>query len=363
MSDLPEIPLVGGNRRIIAQAGLRVDEAIETHTEPDVDAGLNGRAGRVFADRGPPQDAGSVETADAGRSPAMEQQSEVVVGVDGSPESMTAVEWAALDAARRHRRLHVVHAYAWPVVYPPLGAQQTPALRKAIREAAERVVDAAVARAGQAAAGVPVTTTLAVEPAATALLHAAQHADSVVVGSRGLGGFTGLLLGSVGVQLAAHAPCPAVVVRRAGEDSPGPEAGRVVVGLDGSHEADRAMRYALEQASFRGVGLTAVHTYMWPDTTGPGDMMPLVYDRADLRDDERRALAESVAGWADKFPDVEVRQSTVRGGAAGVLTRLSHGAELLVVGSRGRGGFTGLLLGSVSQAVIHHAGCPVAVVR
>ncbi|MEV0132152.1 universal stress protein [Dactylosporangium sp. NPDC050688] len=291
----------------------------------------------------------------------MEQQYDVVAGVDGSPESMTAVEWAALDAARRHRRLHIVHAYAWPVVYPPLGSQQIPALHKAIREAAERIMAAAVARAGQVAADVPVTTALAVESAATALLHAAQHAGTVVVGSRGLGGFTGLLLGSVGVQLAAHAPCPVVVVRPG--DGTGPEAGRVVVGVDGSHDADHAMRFALEQASARGTGLTAVHTYMWPDTTGPGDMLPLVYDRADLRDDERRALAESVAGWAGKFPDVEVRQTTVRGNAAAVLTRLSHGAELLVVGSRGRGGFAGLLLGSVSQALIHHAGCPVAVVR
>ena len=171
----------------------------------------------------------------------------------------------------------------------------------------------------------------------------------IVVGSRGLGGFSGLLLGSVGVQLAAHAGCPVVVVRRDGR-ADGPEAGRVVVGVDGSHDADRAMRFAFEQASFRGVGLTAVHTYIWPDSTGPGDMLPLVYDEDDLRDDERRLLAESVAGWTDKFPDVDVRRSVVRGTAAGVLTHLSHGAELLVVGSRGRGGFTGLLLGSVSQA-------------
>ncbi|MDG6105929.1 universal stress protein [Dactylosporangium aurantiacum] len=294
----------------------------------------------------------------------MQQQSEVVVGVDGSSESIAAVEWAALDAARRQRGLHLIHAYAWPVVHPPLGAQPTAALRKAVRKAADRILRAAVARAAAVAAGVPVTTATALEPAATALVKASQRADVVVVGSRGLGGFSGLLLGSVGVQLAAHAACPVVVIRSAaGDDDAGPEAGHVIVGVDGSHNADRAMRFALEQASFRGAGLTAVHTYVWPDTTGPGDMLPLVYDRADLRDDERRALAESVAGWADKFPDVEVRQSTVRGGAAAVLTRLSRGAELMVVGSRGRGGFTGLLLGSVSQALIHHAGCPVAVVR
>lgn len=292
----------------------------------------------------------------------MENQFDVVVGVDGSTESMAAVEWAAADAARRHRRLQIVHAYAWPVVYPPLGVHPTPSLDKAVRHAAERIVNSAVARARAVSADLSITTANPVQLAAAALLEASQRADTVVVGSRGLGGFSGLLLGSVGVQLAAHAMCPVVVVRRAAGTG-GPEAGRVVVGVDGSHDAGHAMRFAFEQASFRGVGLTTVHTYLWPASTGPGDMLPLVYDEDDLRDDERRLLAESVSGWTDKYPDVDVRRSIVRGSAAGVLTHLSHGAELLVVGSRGRGGFTGLLLGSVSQALIHHAACPVAVVR
>jgi nucleotide-binding universal stress UspA family protein len=285
-----------------------------------------------------------------------------VVGVDGSTESMAAVEWAASDAARRHRRLLIVHAYAWPVVYPPLGAHPTPSLDKAVRQAAQRIVASAVAHARAVSAELTITTATPVKLAAAALVEASRRADVVVVGSRGLGGFSGLLLGSVGVQLAAHAECPVVVVRRDTRTG-GSETGRVVVGVDGSHDADRAMRFAFEQASFRGVGLTAVHTYIWPDSTGPGDMLPLVYDDADLCDDERRLLAESVSGWTDKFPDVDVRRCTVRGTAAGVLTRLSRGAELLVVGSRGRGGFTGLLLGSVSQALIHHTACPVAVVR
>ncbi len=293
----------------------------------------------------------------------MEHQFDVVVGVDGSQESMAAVEWAAADAARRHRGLRIVHAYAWPVVYPPLGTHPTPAWDKAIRQAAEHIVGSAVAHARAVASGLTITTATPGQLAAAALLDATKRADAVVVGSRGLGGFTGLLLGSVGVQLAAHADCPVVVIRHGGGGGDGAEAGRVVVGIDGAHDAGRTMRFALEQASFRGIGLTAVHTYLWPDPTGPGDMLPLVYDEEDLRADERRALAESVTGWADKYPDVDVRQSTVRGGAAAVLTRLSRDAELLVVGSRGRGGFAGLLLGSVSQALIHHAACPVAVVR
>ncbi|MET7423675.1 universal stress protein [Dactylosporangium sp. NPDC005555] len=292
----------------------------------------------------------------------MEHKHDVVVGVDGSPESLAAVDWAAWDAARRGRRLHILHAYAWPVVYPPLAAYRTPALDKVVRDAAETVVGAAVARARTVASQLPITTATPFEPAGAALVHASEWAGTVVVGNRGLGGFSGLLLGSVGVQVATHAACPVVVVRP-GDTTDAGEADRVVVGVDGSHDADRAMRFAFEQASFRGVGLTAVHTYIWPDATGPGDMLPLVYDTDDLLDDERRALAESICGWADKYPDVDVRRRTVRGGAAMVLKRLSHGAELMVVGSRGMGGFTGLLLGSVSQALLHHAACPVAVVR
>ncbi|MEV4138835.1 universal stress protein [Dactylosporangium sp. NPDC049742] len=292
----------------------------------------------------------------------MEHKHDVVVGVDGSPESLAAVDWAAWDAARRGRRLHIVHAYAWPVVHPPLGARRTPELDELVRHAADTIVAAAVARARAVSSQLPITTETPCEPAGAALVHASAWAGTVVVGSRGLGGFGGLLLGSVGAQVAAHAAGPVVVVRR-GEPADAVEAGRVVVGIDGSHDAEHALRFAFEQASFRGVGLTTVHTYRWPESTGPGDMLPLVYDTEDLLDDERRALAESVCGWADKYPDVDVRRRTVRGAPAPILRRLSHGAELMVVGSRGCGGFTGLLLGSVSQALIHHAACPVAVVR
>ncbi|MFF5234883.1 universal stress protein [Dactylosporangium sp. NPDC000521] len=295
----------------------------------------------------------------------MEQKHDVVVGVDGSPESLAAVDWAAWDAARRGRRLHIIHACAGPVADLPLDARQTPALDEIVRHAAETVVDIAVARARTVTSQLPITTATPFEHAGVALIDASGWAGTVVVGSRGLGGFSGLLLGSVGVQLAAHAAGPVVVVRRGDPTDAGEagEAGRVVVGVDGSGDTEHTLRFAFEQASYREAGLTAVHTYVWPHATGPGAMLPLVYDADDLFDDERRALMEMIGGWADKYPDVDVRHCTVRGNPAPVLKRLSHGAELMVVGSRGRGGFTGLLLGSVSQALIHHAACPVAVVR
>ncbi|MGI5238966.1 universal stress protein [Dactylosporangium sp. CA-139066] len=293
----------------------------------------------------------------------MNRATAVVVGVDGSPESLAAVDWAAGDAGRRGCRLRVVHALQWPAgLYAPLGAPVPPLYETTVREATQRILDEAVARARAAAPGIEVATDLPVGHPAAALLEESRQAVAVVVGSRGLGGFTGLLLGSVGAELAGHAACPLVVVRHTVRPA-GPEAGRVIVGIDGSHDARSALRFAFEQASYRGCAVTAVHAYQWPPTTGPGEMLPLVYDPAQLRDEERLAVAESMSGWGEQYPDVDVRQTVVRGRPAAVLTELSAGAELLVVGSRGRGGFTGLLLGSVSQAAVHHAACPVVVAR
>jgi nucleotide-binding universal stress UspA family protein len=184
----------------------------------------------------------------------------------------------------------------------------------------------------------------------------------VVVGHRGLGGFTGLLVGSVGVQVAAHAAGPVVVVRPHSAAA-GASAGRVVVGIDGSPLSRAALGFGFEAAARRGVGLTAVHAWTEPVSTGPGDMLPLVYDADDVDAEETRLLAEALAGWAEKYPDVPVDRKVVRGRAAEALVAESAGAALLVVGSPGRGGFTGLLLGSVSQAALHHADCPVAIVR
>lgn len=274
----------------------------------------------------------------------------VVVGVDGSPGSLAAVDWAAADANRRRRRLRIVHALQWPaMVYAPFAVPVPPLYEATMREAAEQILDEAVARARAVAPGVGVVTDLAVQPPAAVLLAESGRAATLVVGSRGLGGFTGLLLGSVGTELAAHAACPLVVVRH--EDRPaGPEAGRVVAGFDGSQHARNALGFAFEQAACRGTALTVVHASSRPESTGPGD-------------DERLGLADSMREWTERYPGVDVRQSVVRGRPAAVLTELSAGAELLVVGSRGRGGFTGLLLGSVSQAAVHHAACPVVVVR
>ncbi len=205
---------------------------------------------------------------------------------------------------------------------------------------------------------------------ANALLSATEGADRMVLGSRGLGTFAELLLGSVSLEITSRAPCPVVVIRQRPPadvvDGPdGGEVGRVVVGVDGSPASEQALAIAFDESSVRGVGLTAVLAWSQPSYampvhggTLPESMLVEAFDGEDMR-----WLSEALAGWREKFPDVELRQVVRHGSPAEVLSAMSAGAELLVVGSRGRGGFQTLLLGSVSHAALHHAQCPVMVVR
>ncbi|MEU8801045.1 universal stress protein [Spirillospora sp. NPDC048819] len=139
--------------------------------------------------------------------------------------------------------------------------------------------------------------------------------------------------------------------------------GEIVVGVDGAPAGTDAIGFAFEEASIREVRLRALLAWTSPVSTGPGDMQPLVYDRELLAADEERLLAESLAGWRTKYPDVDIVPGSVRGRAARVLAEASTHADQLVVGSRGRGGFAGLPFGSVGHAMLHRAHCPVAIVR
>jgi nucleotide-binding universal stress UspA family protein len=196
-----------------------------------------------------------------------------------------------------------------------------------------------------------------------ALIADAGAADLAVVGNRGRGGFASLALGSVGMELTAHAPCPVIVVRApAVAAEAGPSAGRVVVGVDGSAAGQPALAFAFEEASLRGVGLTAVHAWSLP-AVPTGVAGELRGDVDESLTGESLLLAEALAGWQEKYPDVDCVEKTRLGHVGRELIDESRGAVLVVVGSRGRGGFTGLLLGSTSQALLHHASCPVAVVR
>jgi nucleotide-binding universal stress UspA family protein len=284
----------------------------------------------------------------------------IVVGVDGSESARRAVRLAAAEAVTRRRPLRLVHAFIWPMLRVAQGPPPGGPPEGGLRRQAERIVEEAAAEAATAVTpDTPIDPVVVDGSAATVLLGEAQTAAMVVLGHRGLGGFSTLLVGSVAVQVAAHAECPVVVALGEEERSVGP----VVVGVDGSPLSEEAIGFALEEAALRGAELVALHAWSHPVSTGPGDMMPLVYDEEDLRANEERVLAESVAGWSQRYPEVPVTRRLVRGRPARALVEESQAAQLVVVGALGRGGFTGLILGSVSQAVLHHSACPLAIVR
>jgi nucleotide-binding universal stress UspA family protein len=274
----------------------------------------------------------------------------VVVGVDGSAGARAALLWAAAEAMRRGARLEVVHA--WMAV----GAQQ----------AATKVADDAASTAALIYPTLDVVTSTPQIAAAQALLEAGVGADVLVVGPRGLGGFRGLLLGSVSHQCIEHAPCPVVVVRErpaapasaaatapAADATPG-----VVVAVDGSPGADAALRWAMDEAARRKVAVQIVYAWQFPPlggfVVGPPDGYESVADEI---------LSKARATAHEVKPEVPVQAVSRFGATVPVILDASVGAELLVVGARGHGGFGGLLLGSTAQSCARHAPCPVAIVR
>ena len=279
----------------------------------------------------------------------------VVVGVDGSASSLAAVDLAAEQAARRGCPLTVVHAFIWPYLRVPLGPSPAGPPEGGLRQQAEHTMTEAYRRAQATAPDVVTRGEVVTGAPAAVLREYSRTAGLVVVGDRGLGGFTGLLVGSVAVELAAHAHCP-ILIARGGTDPTLP----VLLGVDGSPANQPAVGFAFEQAALRRVPLLAVHAWTHSGVAGLAEVPPS--DAGEVPAQEARVLSEALAGWCDKYPDVAVRQSSRHGRVRTTLIDATGRAQLVVVGTRGRGGFTGLLLGSVSQAVLHHAACPVAVV-
>ncbi|GAA1331574.1 universal stress protein [Saccharothrix algeriensis] len=280
----------------------------------------------------------------------------VVVGVDGSAAALAAAEWAAAEAARHDVPVELVHAYPLPVRGYPEIALTGNRIRQASAELGRERLDAAERAVRAVAPEVEVSTSLLVGSPAAVLVAASGRARLVVLGSRGPGGFPGLV-GSVAVAVSAHGTSPVVVVRRSA-----PVDGPVVVGVDGSPVSEAAVAFAFEQACLRGVPLIALTA--WSDFfAGSRHASRFAAAGARVEAEEHRALAERLAGWQEKYPDVAVSRVVVRDQPVHALLEAGRDACLLVVGSHGRGGFTGMLLGSTGQALVHHAPCPLAIVR
>lgn len=285
----------------------------------------------------------------------------VVVGIDRSDCARAAVEWAADHARRRSLRLRVVHAYepSQYAVRQPVGMPID--VTGVVRSAAQRLLDETVEVLSIAYPELHVTSRLEPGSAAETLLEESAGAETVVVGSRGTGGFADLLVGSTALHVASHARCPVVAVP-APDDEDGDRRG-VVVGVDGSPLSEAAVEWAFRAADEMAEPLVAVHTWSDASQVGPGVMLPLVFDATLIEKEEEVLLAETTAGLAEKYPDVTVRRAVVRGHPVKALVRESASARLVVVGSHGRGSVRSLVLGSVGHGVLHHATCPVAVVR
>jgi len=279
----------------------------------------------------------------------------VIVGVDGSEEALRAVRWAVPEARRRRATLRLVTAFAWTddrmVGWPGLGQA---AYGERLRAAAEHDLAAAASVAAQLDPDLPVEQDLVLGFPGGVLVDQARGAELLVVGDNGRGRLGSVLAGSVAVGVAAHAACPVVVVR--GVEPQPDERLPVVVGIDGTPLSEAAVAFAFEAASARRAPLVAVHTWVGP-------LIAELVDWQSAAVESEESLAERLAGWGAKYPDVHVQRVVARTSAARALLDQAARAQLVVVGCRGHGEMAGLLLDSVSNALVHAAPCPVVIVR
>lgn len=283
----------------------------------------------------------------------------VVVGYDATPHSDAALDWAVRYATQHKRSLLVVNAPGVPTVYDTFrGAEEN---RRELRIAGRRTTDRALVRVKERAPDLEVSAHVALGSARDVLLDSAGDAHLLVVGSRGRGSLASLLLGSVSVGVSAHATCPVVVVRPETDRARfGPFVGRIAVGVDGSEASIGALDFAFELASTELKPLAIVHS--WGVAGVYADLMSHEL-RLETAEEHELQVAESIAGYAEKYPDVVVTQHQDESDPARTLVTASEDADTLVLGSRGRGDAASVVFGSVSRFVVEHAHCPVIVVH
>ncbi|MGI5466632.1 universal stress protein [Streptomyces sp. CA-132043] len=283
----------------------------------------------------------------------------LVVGVDGSNASLDAVDWAADAAARYGIPLRMVYASRWERYEGQLPDWSTERSSERVME--ETIVGVAAERASRRVPALDITTFLAPDAPVEALLAEGLRAKAVVVGNRGRGRLTSLLLGSVGLGVAARAHCPVIVVRgRTGNIRGG--GCKVVLGVGERAVGTAAVTFALEEAALRGCAVEAVHAWRCAGTEVPEQCGAHGEYHAEHERRAQELLDETLNKPVAAYPQVAVERRAVEGAPGTVLVAASHAADLVVVGAHRRRGHIGLQLGLVSHTVLHHAQCPVAVV-
>ncbi|WP_145943754.1 universal stress protein [Corynebacterium glyciniphilum] len=289
---------------------------------------------------------------------------EIVVAVDGSDAGSAAVAWAANAATKRNAPLKLVTAYTMPQFMYADGMIPPQELYDQLEEEAMAKINEARELVRSFDENIEVSYYIAESTPIDLLLQLSEEADIVVMGSRGLGGLSGLVLGSVSSAVVSHASSPVVVVRKDNDVTVNNKYGPVVVGVDGSDVSRKALEYAFREADARGATLRAVHS--WADAQVQTSLVGLAAVQSQLdamSAQERKILQDELAPMREKYPDVKVEEVVDRDRPIQVLKDNADDAQLLVLGSHGRGGFRGMLLGSTSRALLQYAPCPMMVVR
>ena len=294
----------------------------------------------------------------------MAKEDIVVVAVDGSEASKNAVRWAANTAMKRGIPLRIASSYTVPQFLYAEGMVPPKELFDDLQAETLEKIEAARAVAHEVAPDIKIGHTIAEGSPIDMLLEMSHDVTMVVMGSRGMGGLSGMVMGSVSASVVSHASCPVVVVREDNQVTESTKYGPVVVGVDGSEVSQKATHYAFAEAAARGAELIAVHT--WMDMQVQASLAGLSAAQtewAEVEKEQGALLTERLADFQAEYPDVPVKKVIARDRPVRALADAAAGAQLLVVGSHGRGGFKGMLLGSTSRALLQNAPCPMMVVR
>ncbi|MBC2681473.1 universal stress protein [Corynebacterium anserum] len=289
---------------------------------------------------------------------------DIVVAVDGSEASDTAVQWAANTALKRNQPLKLVTAYSMPQFMYADGMVPPQELYDELEGEAGDKLENARRIVKEFDESIVVTAEVKESSPIDYLLELSETAEMLVMGSRGLGGLSGLVMGSVSAAVVSHADCPVVVVRKDNHVTEANKYGPVVVGVDGSSVSRQAMEVAFQEAQARGAVLRAVHA--WSDAQFHSSYIGVIEAQSQMEAliaEQEKLLNEELVPFIEKYPDVKIEEIVERERPIHSLKEAAEDAQLMVLGSHGRGGFKGMLLGSTSRALLQYSPCPMMVVR